>query len=98
MNIYVGNLSLDVSESELRRIFMTFGDVTSVTLMNHQFYGNSQPIGFAYVDMPSRSEGEAAIDALKGRTLRHRVIDVIQALPLSDTGHQKKRGHYSVYH
>ena len=98
MNIYVGNLSLDVSEGELRRVFMTFGKVTSVTLMNHQFYGNGRPMGFAYVDMPSRSEGEAAIDFLKGRTLKHRMIDVIQALPLSDTGHQKQRGHSSIYH
>ena len=43
--------------------------------------------------MPSQSEGQAAITALNGKTLRHRTIDVIQALPLSDKGGNGSHGH-----
>ena len=86
MNIYVGNLSLDVTEEELRREFMAFGEVISVTMMNDQYIGSGQPRGYGFVEMPSASEGQAAITALNGKTLRHRTIDVIQALPLSDNG------------
>jgi len=84
MNIYVGNLSLEVTEEELRREFMAFGEVISVTVMNDQYIGSGQSRGYGFVEMPSPSEGQAAIAALNGKSLRHRTIDVIQALPLSD--------------
>ena len=84
MNIYVGNLSLDVTEEKLRREFMAFGEVVSVTIMNDKYIGSGQSRGYAFVEMPSLSEGQAAIAALNGKSLRHRTIDVIQALPLSD--------------
>ena len=83
MNIYVGNLSLKVTKEELRREFMAFGKVISVIMMNDQYIGSGQPRGYGFVEMPSLSEGEAAINALNGKSLRHRIIDVIQALPLS---------------
>jgi len=85
MNIYVGNLSLDVTDEELRREFMVFGEVLSVTIMNDRYIGSGQPKGYGFVEMPSRFQGEAAIAGLNGKTLRSRVIDVIEALPLSDT-------------
>ncbi len=84
MNIYVGNLSLDVTEEELRREFMAFGEVISVTIMNDKYIGSGQSRGYGFVEMPSVSEGQAAITALNGKTLRYRTIEVIQALPLSD--------------
>ena len=83
MNIYVGNLSLEVTEEELRREFMTFGEVLSITIMNDKYIGSGQSRGYGFVEMPSQPEGQAAIAALNGKTLRHRIIDVIQALPLS---------------
>ncbi len=86
MNIYVGNLSLDVTEEELRREFTAFGVVVSVTIMNDRYIGSGQSRGYGFVEMPTVSEGQAAITALNGKTLRHRTIDVIQALPLSDDG------------
>jgi len=85
MNIYVGNLSLDVTEEELRREFMAFGEVVSVTIMNDRYIGSGQPKGYGFVEMPSKFQGEAAIAGLDGKTLKGRVIDVIGALPLSDT-------------
>ena len=100
MNIYVGNLSLEVTEEELRQEFMTFGEVISVTIMNNKYIGSGQSRGYGFVEMPSVSEGQAAITALNEKTLRHRTIDVIQALPLSDNGgngsySHKRGGRYS---
>ncbi len=100
MNIYVGNLSLDVTEEELRREFITFGKVISVTIMNDKYIGSGQSRVYGFIEMPSQSEGQAAITALNGKTLRHRMIDVIQALPLSDNGgngsySHKRGGRYS---
>jgi len=96
MNIYVGNLSLEVTEEELRREFMAFGEVISVTIMNDKYIGSGQSRGYGFIEMPSQSEGQAAITALNGKTLRHSTINVIQALPLSDTGgnvsYSHKRG------
>ena len=96
MNIYVGNLSLDVTEEELQREFMAFGEVLSVTIMNDEYIGSGQTRGYGFVEMPSQSEGLAAITALNRKLLRYRTIDVIQALPLSDNrgkgSYDDKRG------
>jgi RNA recognition motif-containing protein len=90
MNIYVGNLSLKVTEEELQREFMFFGDVISVTIMNDKYIGSGQPRGYAFVEMSSQSEGKAAIAALNKKTLRRLPINLVEALPLSD-----KRGKVS---
>jgi len=86
MNIYVGNLSLEVTEGELRQEFMVFGEVISVTIMDDKYIGSGQSRGYAFVEMPSQSDGKAAIDALNDTTLRQMTINVIEALPLSDKG------------
>ncbi len=95
MNIYVGNLSLGVTEEELRREFMAFGEVISVTIMNDKYIGSGQSRGYGFVEMPSQSEGQAAITGLNGKTLSHRAIDVIKALPLSDNGGNGSHSHKS---
>ena len=84
MNIYVGNLSLEVAEEELRREFNVFGEVASVTIMNDKYIGSGQSRGYGYVEMPSQSEGQAAVAALDGKLFKRRQIKVVQALPLSD--------------
>lgn len=83
MNIYVGNLPLEVTQEELRREFMAFGEVLSVTIMNDKYIGSGQSRGYGFVEMPSQSEGQAAITALNGKSLRDRTIDVIQGRALS---------------
>ncbi len=83
MNIYVGNLPLEVTQGELRREFMAFGEVLSVTIMNGNHIGSGQSRGYGFVEMPSQSEGQAAITALNGKSLRDRTIDVIQGRALS---------------
>ena len=84
MNIYVGNLSLDVTEDELRQVFTPFGQVISISIMNDKYIGSGQSRGYAFVEMLSQSEGKAAITALSGKTLERMTINVIEALPLSD--------------
>ncbi|MFC1864367.1 RNA recognition motif domain-containing protein [Chloroflexota bacterium] len=96
MNIYVGNLSLEVTEAELQREFTVFGEVISVTIMNDKYIGSGQSRGYGFVEMPSHSEAQAAITALDGITLRHRTINVIQALPLSDNGDNGLHSHKRV--
>jgi RNA recognition motif-containing protein len=94
MNIYVGNLSLAVTEEELRREFTAFGEVKSVVIMNDKYIGSGQTRGYGFVEMASKSQGEAAIASLKGKRLKNRVINVVEALPLSDkkgTGYPQGR-------
>ena len=93
MNIYVGNLSLELTEDELRREFMAFGDVTSVILMNDKYIGSGQSRGYGFVEMASTTEGKAAIDNLRGKKLRGRELEVVEALPLS--GDKDKQTNYS---
>ena len=84
MNIYVGNLSLETTEDELRKEFTEFGEVISVTIMSDKYIGSGQPRGYGYVEMASKSEGATAIANLEGKKLRDRVVNVVEALPLSD--------------
>ncbi len=99
MNIYVGNLSLEVTEDELRQVFIIFGEVTSVITMGDKYIGSGQPKGYGYVQMASKSEGQAAVIGLQEKSLRGQVIKVIEAFPLSDNEHNKplrsKKGRYS---
>jgi RNA recognition motif-containing protein len=83
MNIYVGNLSREVTEKELREEFMAFGEVTSVNIIKDKYSGQSR--GFGFIEMPSKSEGQAAIAGLKGKTLKDRTLDVSEARPRSDS-------------
>jgi RNA recognition motif-containing protein len=84
MNIYVGNLPLEVTEGELRQEFMAFGEVISAIIMNDKYIGSGQQRGYGFVQMPSQSEGKAAITALNDKTLGQMTINVVEALPLSD--------------
>ena len=82
MNIHVGNLSYEVTEEDLREEFMPFGEVKSVAIIKDKYSRQSR--GFAFVEMPSSSEGQAAIDGLTGKTLSDRTLDVSEARPRSD--------------
>ncbi len=82
MKIYVGNLSYEVTEEELRQEFVAFGEVTSVNIITDKYSG--RPKGFGFVEMASVSEGQAAITALNGKTLKDRTLNVNAARPRSD--------------
>jgi len=99
MNIYVGNLPLDATEDELRQIFILFGEVISVIIMNDNYIGSGQLRGYGYVQMPSKAEGQTAVIRLQDKKLRGQAISVVEALPLTDNGQPKpypgKIGKYS---
>jgi cold-inducible RNA-binding protein len=82
MKIYVGNLSFDTTEEELQTEFTAFGKVESVNIITDKYSG--RPRGFAFVEMPSVSEGQAAIAGLNGKMLRDRTLTVNAARPRSD--------------
>jgi RNA recognition motif-containing protein len=84
MIIYVGNLALETTADELRREFIEFGEVLSVSVTNDNYIGSGQPRGYGYVEMASKAEGTAAIARLEGKKLRNRLISIVEALPLSD--------------
>jgi len=82
MKIYVGNLAYEVTEEELRQEFEAFGEITSVSIITDKYTG--RPKGFGFIEMPSQTEGEAAIAALNGKTLKERTLNVNTARPRSD--------------
>ena len=77
MNIYVGNLSYEVDEDELREEFAAFGEVTSATIIRDRYSG--RPRGFGFVEMPAEAEAKAAITGLNEKTLKGRTIVVNEA-------------------
>ena len=89
MKIYVGNLSYEVTEEELRQEFTAFGEVESVSIITDKYSG--RPRGFGFVEMPTLSEGKAAIAGLNGKTLKDRTLNVSEARPRSDN---RDRGSY----
>ena len=83
MNIYVGNLSYEVTEEELKDEFAAFGEVASVNIIKDKYSGQSK--GFAFVEMPLLSAGQAAINGLNGKMLHNRQIAVSGARPRTDS-------------
>jgi RNA recognition motif-containing protein len=84
MNLYVGNLSYRLTEDELRQAFEEFGQVSSCTIIKDKVTGESK--GFGFLEMPERSEAEAAINGLNGRDLKGRRLNVNEARPREGGG------------
>ncbi|OGK11171.1 MAG: RNA-binding protein [Candidatus Riflebacteria bacterium RBG_13_59_9] len=79
MNIYVGNLSYDCLDEDLKQAFSAHGQVDDVRVISDKFTGKSK--GFAFVDMPNDGEAQAAITALNGQELKGRQLRVNEARP-----------------
>lgn len=79
MNIYVGNLSYEVTDEDLRQVFEEFGQVESANIIKDKFSGESR--GFGFVEMPSKEEATAAISGLEERELKGKKINVNEARP-----------------
>ncbi len=89
MNIYVGNLSFEVTEQDLQETFEAFGEVTSVKIIKDKYSGQSK--GFGFVEMPEKGDGESAINSLKDKDLKGRKLNVNEARPRSGGGRQGGR-------
>lgn len=77
MNIYVGNLSPDVTEDDLKEAFEAFGKLESVNVIKDKFSG--APRGFGFVEMPSKEEAQSAIEGLNGTDLKGQSLTVNEA-------------------
>jgi cold-inducible RNA-binding protein len=82
MNIYVGNLSRDVSESELKEAFAAFGTVQTASIIKDKYSGESR--GFGFVEMPNKDEADKAIAAMNGKDLKGRNLTANEARPRTD--------------
>ena len=89
MNIFIGNLSYNVTESDLRQAFESFGQVVSATVIKDEQSGQSK--GFGFVEMPDDSEAEEAIKALNESALNGRNIKVNQARPRGERSPRRAR-------
>jgi RNA recognition motif-containing protein len=84
VNIYVGNLSNESNEDDLRQAFEAFGQVASVNLIMDKVTGVSR--GFGFVEMPAKAEAQSAIDGLTGKELKRRSLKVDEARPRPERG------------
>jgi cold-inducible RNA-binding protein len=91
MKIYVGNLSYQVTEDELRQEFAAYGTVNSASIVTDRY--DNRPKGFAFVEMPNKSEAELAIASLNGKMLQEKGLMVNEARPKTDSrGSSGNRG------
>ena len=96
MNIYVGNLSYELTEDDLKEAFASFGNVASVNIVKDRWSGSSR--GFGFVDMPEVDEAQSAINGLSGKVLKGRAIRVSEARSRSeDRGRGRRGGRRSSY-
>jgi RNA recognition motif-containing protein len=89
MNIYVGNLSFEVTAEDLRQAFEAYGEVSSVNIITDKYSGQSR--GFGFVEMPDKTEAQTAIESLNGKDLSGREINVNEARPRADRGGGPRR-------
>jgi RNA recognition motif-containing protein len=82
MNIYVGNLSYQVNDTELRQMFEPFGEVSSASVIIDKMSGDSK--GFGFVEMSAGAEAQAAIDQLNDTPVHGRNLRVNEARPRED--------------
>ena len=90
INIYVGNLSFDTVEDELKDLFASYGAVDSVKIISDQFTGRSR--GFGFIEMANREEGMKAIEELNSRELGGRTLKVNEAKPRTQQRDRGNRG------
>lgn len=84
MNIFVGNLSREASEDDLKQAFQAFGEVATASIIMDKFTRESK--GFGFVEMPVKTEAEAAIAGLNGKDLKGRPLTVNEARPREERG------------
>ncbi|MCE5223642.1 RNA-binding protein [bacterium] len=88
MNIFVGNLSFDMTEDELREEFSQFGQISSLSILKDKMTNRSR--GFAFVEMPNDEEANASIAALNGKSVKGRQINVAEARPREERSRDSK--------
>lgn len=83
MNIYVGNISYEVTEGDLKQAFEAFGQVETVKIIKDRWSGKSR--GFGFVEMPEKEEAHSAITGLNGKDLKGRNVKINEARSRSES-------------
>ena len=86
MNIYVGNMSFDTTEDQIRQAFTGYGEVSTVNIITDKYSG--EPRGFAFVEMSAKEEAMAAISGLNAQELNGRALNVNEAKPRAEGGNR----------
>jgi RNA recognition motif-containing protein len=84
MNIYVGNISYQSTEEEIRSLFEEYGSVDAVRIITDRDTGRSK--GFCFVEMPDDNEAQEAMEALNGKEVGGRTLTVNEARPRENRG------------
>ena len=84
MNIYIGNMSYETTEDQLREAFAAFGEVSTVNIISDKYSG--KPKGFGFVEMPEKEAATNAISSLNGQDLNGRALNVNEAKPRTSGG------------
>jgi len=92
MNIYIGNMSFDTTEEQLRQAFEGYGTVSTVKIITDR--DNGQPKGFGFVEMAVKDEATAAISGLNGQDMNGRALNVNEAKPRPEGGNHSGGNHY----
>jgi RNA recognition motif-containing protein len=92
MNIYVGNLSYNATEENLRQAFESFGQVTSARIIKDKYTGQSR--GFGFVEMLEQAQAQTAIKSLNGKELLGKQMSVSEARPRTNRGTSGGQGGY----
>jgi len=92
MNIYIGNMSFDTTEDQLRQAFEGYGEVSTVNIITDRDSG--RPRGFAFVEMSAETEAKAAIGGLNGQELNGRAMNVNEAKQRTESGNRSGGNNY----
>lgn len=92
MNIYVGNLSFEATESDVENAFAEYGEVKSVNIIKDRDTG--RPRGFAFVEMRDSQAGQQAVEGLNEREIAGRAVTVNEARPREQRGGGGGRGRW----
>ncbi|MEZ5357267.1 MAG: RNA-binding protein [Candidatus Zixiibacteriota bacterium] len=98
MNIYIGNLTYDTSEDQIRQAFEAYGTVSTVSIVTDKYTGESR--GFGFVEMATKDEALTAINELNGRDMNGRNLNVSEAKPRpqnNNRGGGNNRGYRKSY-
>ena len=92
MKIYIGNMSFDTTEDQLRQAFTAFGEVTSVNIITDKF--DNRPKGFGFVEMAEKESALAAISGLNGKEVNGRSLNVNEAKSKPNSGNRDGANNY----
>jgi cold-inducible RNA-binding protein len=91
MKLFVGNFTFSTTEDDLRALFQPYGTIDSISVVTDRTTGRSR--GFGFVEMPDRGQAEKAIEALNGKEVGGRTLNINEARPKADnSGFRGGRG------